>query len=836
MTKAKAKKPRVHLICNAHLDPVWQWRWEEGCAEAISTFRNAARLLSEHDKLIFNHNEAVLYRWVKSYDPRLFKEIQKLVEEGRWFVSGGWFLQPDLNLPGTESLIRQVAEGLRFFREHFQARAKVAYNFDSFGHGGGLPQILRLAGYEMYIHMRPQHPDLILPSDLYRWRGLDGTEINCLRISVGLYHTEYWNIEQRLQEGTEMALRLNRDVPVFWGIGNHGGGPTREDLKRIDSFAQKEERVEIIHSTPDLFYEAVKEDLKSAPVFAGDLQRVFTGCYTSLSRVKRQAQLSLGKIVQAEVLSACCWWLFGQEYPQEELDEAWRAHLFNDFHDVISGTCVEPVERDALDLYGRASESARRISLAAAAAFNAQGFNQCLSPDSGLPLTILNSNPGITKVPVEVEGMISHRPKSTAAWHLRAFEPSGKQIPCQEEQPESLLPFNKWRQKVIFISELPGVGFKNFRLEAFEGKKKEKVGQLSLSPKQGLKFKLGKRSGLVEKLDAGQGLQCLAGPLFGALVIEDRGDSWGTGCWQYKKIQGRFKLEPESLNIIAKGPIRTVYESVFSYKKSKIVMQTISYSSWPVLEFRIHLHWNEERKLLKLSIPTLLKEKFLFCEVPGGTIKRPSDGEEHVFGRWFMVPGKLKGQDIALGVVNNGQHGLDFEDGEVRLSILRSPAYCHEQGFKLDKYPSRKFMDQGVHDIHLLLTAGKAGAVLPMLPALADWLSSPPIAYTYLPTGTIEDEEKGKDAGGKAEIERRGFFEFFSLQPENVRLLACKRSWDGEALIIRLQESCGFQAQARINLKSPEVFIRLNLKPLEIKTIRIEKSGRWQEVDLIWEI
>jgi alpha-mannosidase len=835
MKKSRARMPQVHLICNAHLDPVWQWRWEEGCAEAISTFRNAARLLREHDKLIFNHNEALLYRWVKKYDPKLFREIQNLVEQGRWSISGGWFLQPDLNLPGTESLIRQMTEGLRFFRDHFNARPRVAYNLDSFGHSPGLPQILKLAGYEMYIHMRPQHPDLILPSDLYRWCGADATEINCLRISIGLYHTEYWNIEQRLQEGTELALRLKRDVPVFWGIGNHGGGPTREDLKRIDFFAKKEERVEIIHSTPDLFYEAVKEDLKNAPLFEGDLQRIFTGCYTSLSRLKRRALQSLGQLVQAEALSACSWWLLRQEYPREELDEAWRNHLFNDFHDVITGTCVESVERDCLDLYAKASDSARRVSLASAAAFNAQGFNQCPSHDSSFPVTVLNSNTGLTTVPVEVEVMISHRPKLEGKWHLRAFEPSGKQIPCQEENPEALLPFNKWRRKLVFMSELPGVGFKNFSLEAFEAEKKERAARHSLSLKQAFKFKFGKKSGLIEKLDAGKGLQCLAGPLFEPLVIEDKGDSWGKDCWQYRKIRGHFKLEPGSMKIVAKGPIRTIWESVFSYKKSKIVMQTISYSEWPVIEFRIRVQWNEERKLLKLSIPTMLKENSLLCEVPGGMVKRQADGEEHVFGRWFMVSGKLKARDAALGVVNNGQHGLDFKDGEVRLSVLRSAAYCHEQGFKLEKYPSAKFMDQGIHDIRLLVTVGNTATVLRRLPCLADWLSSAPVSYAYLPTGTIEAKDKGKGFENRTNVKARGFFELFSLQPENVRLLACKRSWDGEALVIRVQESCGLQSQARISLKSPKVFIRLKLNPLEIKTIRIEKSGKWREADLIWE-
>ena len=182
-------KPVVHLICNAHLDPVWQWRWEEGAAEAVNTFGIAARLLDEFPDFVFNHNEAILYRWVQEYDPALFREIQRLVSAGRWCVAGGWDLQPDINMPGTEALIRHIALGRQFFRRHFGTAPRVAYNFDSFGHSGGLPQILRCAGYEMYIHMGPGAKDLKLPADLYRWQGVDGSVIAAYRIPFIAYHT-----------------------------------------------------------------------------------------------------------------------------------------------------------------------------------------------------------------------------------------------------------------------------------------------------------------------------------------------------------------------------------------------------------------------------------------------------------------------------------------------------------------------------------------------------------------------------------------------------------------------------------------------------------------------
>jgi len=288
------RRPRLHLICNAHLDPVWQWRWEEGAAEAVATFATAAALLREHPRFVFNHNEAVLYRWVERLDPGLFREIRRLVRAGRWSVSGGWHLQPDANLPGLESLVRQVIEGRRYFAARFGARPVAACNFDSFGHGGGLPQLLRLAGYTMYIHMRPQKTELELPADLYRWRGVDGSEVLALRIEVGLYHTERNNLRTRLEEAADLALSLGRDVAVFWGLGDHGGGATREDLALIDEFAGRERRVAVLHSTPDRLYTALAPLAKTAPLVTGDLQRVFTGCYTSLSRVKRRAEESLG--------------------------------------------------------------------------------------------------------------------------------------------------------------------------------------------------------------------------------------------------------------------------------------------------------------------------------------------------------------------------------------------------------------------------------------------------------------------------------------------------------------------------------------------------------------
>ncbi len=809
------KKFKVHLICNAHLDPVWQWRWEEGCAETLATFRNAVTLLEEHPHLIFNHNESVLYRWVKQYDPALFRDIQRLVKSGRWSISGGWYLQPDVNLPSTESLIRHITEGRRFFKDNFQAEPRVAYNFDSFGHSGGLPQILNRAGYKMYIHLRPQSNDLVLPADLYRWQGVNGSEVIGYRIAVGLYHTEYNNLEQRLKEGAHLAFTLKRDVPVFWGIGNHGGGATREDLKIIDQFISQNQDIDIIHSTPDQFYLAIKDLSRKAPLVKGELQRVFTGCYTSLSRIKRGAVKSLHELIQAEILRTASWWLSDQDFPVVQMATIWRNHLFNDFHDILPGTCTEPAEKDALDLYGRVSESVRQMRLCAVTALNREPSHPVY-----IPITVVNTNPALSYLPVEVECMISHRPMWSGTWHLRVSDFSGREISSQEEQPEALLPFNGWRRKLCFMAQVPAIGIARFSAQAVKGEKE----QVEMPP--ALSFTINPEDGLIHELHRDKMPNCLKGPLLKPLVVEDTGDSWGTDCSNYRNNIQDFQADPGSIQVIEKGAVRTIQQSIYTFNNSRIVMNCLTYAQWPVVEFRLRIHWNEEQKRLKLSIPTTFNANQILCEVPGGIITRPADGEEHVHGRCMLLG--TADQQWAMAIVNNGQHGYDFQNGEVRLSVLRSAAYCHEQGLTLQKYPARKYMDQGIHDIRILVTIGIRQELLDNMSALADWVNMPPVVYAHLPFGAGTDLT-AIPAGDLSEKS------FLNLDTSQIRLLACKQSWDTRALIIRLQEISGRAGKTILSLPIPDLKIPLVFKPLEIKTIRIERDGEWREADLIWE-
>ncbi len=217
----------IHLLCNAHLDPVWLWQSQSGMAEAVSTFRVAADFAERFDGFVFNHNESLLYEWVEEFEPQLFERIKALVKRGRWHIMGGWYLQPDCLMPTGESLIRQIEVGRGYFSEKFGIEPKTAINFDSFGHSRGLVQILKKCGYDSYIFMRPH--DIVKERD-FIWQGYDGSEIIGHNTNDG-YNTNKGAAVEKIKNCLENSYP--GDNLILWGIGNHGGGPSEVDLNDI---------------------------------------------------------------------------------------------------------------------------------------------------------------------------------------------------------------------------------------------------------------------------------------------------------------------------------------------------------------------------------------------------------------------------------------------------------------------------------------------------------------------------------------------------------------------------------------------------------------------------
>ncbi|KPL13298.1 MAG: hypothetical protein AMS23_04260 [Bacteroides sp. SM1_62] len=277
---------RFHMIGHTHIDPVWLWPWTEGVSVVHSTFRSALDRMNETDDFCFTAGSAQFYEWVAENEPAMLAEIRKRVDEGRWNIVGGWWVEPDANMPSGEALVRQGLYGQLTLQRLLGHRAKVAANPDSFRHAETLPQILKLQGMENYIFMRPGPHEKSLPADLFWWEGADGTRVLTYRIQFS--YNDVGPVKNRI----EKILETCQDQPMksfmaYYGAGDHGGGATRENIRSIEALKVEKDAPEIFYSTTDNYFKEIRayKDQK-LPVVKDDLQHHAVGCYTAESAIK----------------------------------------------------------------------------------------------------------------------------------------------------------------------------------------------------------------------------------------------------------------------------------------------------------------------------------------------------------------------------------------------------------------------------------------------------------------------------------------------------------------------------------------------------------------------
>lgn len=444
--QVKAMK-KIHLVANAHLDPVWLWRWQEGCSEALSTFRTVREMTDEFDGFIFNHNESILYEWVKENSPELFEKIRQAVEEGKWHIMGGWYLQPDCNMPSGESMIRNIEKGRRFFKEEFGKVPATAINFDSFGHSRGLVQILKKAGYDSYLVCRPGKNEFAFEEQDFLWEGLDGSVINVHRSDEN-YNSVWGHAAEELTKF--LPEKENEDVTLFlWGVGDHGGGPSRKDLRDLKELIEKDGNYCMIHSTPEAYFEELRSFKKELPRVTAGLNPVAQGCYTSQIRIKQKHRELENEIYATEKMAAAAQAFCGKEYPQKAFEDAVQALLFSEFHDALPGSGSPLVEEDTLRLLDYGLEIMSRTKHYAALAL-AQGEERVKEGTS----TILFFNPH----PYDITGVFACEtglPKQN--WTTDFMYPhvvfNGEEIPAQAEKECSNFNLD-WRKKIVVQATL----------------------------------------------------------------------------------------------------------------------------------------------------------------------------------------------------------------------------------------------------------------------------------------------------------------------------------------------------------------------------------------------
>ena len=276
----------VHMIGNAHLDPVWLRDWRAGLDAAIATWRSAAYLLDAFPEFVFTRGESWIHEQIERVDPPLFERIKRFVEANRWQLVNGWYVQPDCNFPTAEAFLKQIEIGQAYFRQHFGRTATVGYNVDSFGHAAILPNLLASTGYDSYVFMRPMANECELAANLFRWQSPAGGEVLAYRIPVG-YTTRVDDLREHIEQTLADRPSEVDHVMCFFGVGNHGGGPTRKQIEFIIENRNGFENAELVFSHPRAFFDAILADKDKLPVVEGELQYNAIGFYSGLRSFKR---------------------------------------------------------------------------------------------------------------------------------------------------------------------------------------------------------------------------------------------------------------------------------------------------------------------------------------------------------------------------------------------------------------------------------------------------------------------------------------------------------------------------------------------------------------------
>ena len=823
-------KQNIHLICNAHIDPVWLWEWQEGAAEVISTFRTAAELCEENETFIFNHNEVTLYKWVAEYEPALFKRIGKLVKAGRWHIMGGWYLQPDCNMPSGESFVRQILLGRNYFKKHFNVEPKTAINFDPFGHTRGLVQIMAKTGYDSYLFGRPDQNDCPLPADEFVWVGYDGSEIMAHRFEMPY--------NSRLGKAREKVEKYIVDHPegdlltVLWGVGNHGGGPSKFDLKRINKLIAQTKDRNILHSTPEAYFKQLSRIKHKLPKYKKDLNPWAVGCYTSQIRIKqKQRQLeneiySTEKMVSAAVVQGL------MRYPQQDFKEALHDLMVGQFHDILPGSSIQPVEEAALRMLDHGLEIMSRVK---ARTFFALSSGQPKAKEGIIPILVYNPHPYKVKQLIECEFQLPDIAEPDVFNRIDVYH-KGRIIPSQVEQEISNLAA-EWRKRVAFIAEIEPNQITRFDCKPQLVKKKPRPklrqhnGKITFRTSD-IEVIINTKTGFVDRYRI-KGVDYTGKNAFEPIVIKDNEDSWGMTCRSFRDLEGRFKLMSkkagtkfsgvqqkllDSVRVIEDGDARSVIEAVFSYGDSFICQRYKLPKTGTEIEVETRVYWNEKDKMLKLSVPIANKECEYLGQVAYGVGELPVNGDEAVAQKWVAAISRKS--NTALTCINDGTYGSSFSQDGLRLTLLRSPAYsCHPHQDKLMLIADRCMprIDQGERIFRFWFNAGRIRERLNRIDREALVKNEEVFVLSFFPSG---DGKKPQPLA--------------VLSDDVVQITTIKKAQNNNDLIVRLFEPTGFKRSTVLSLPALRKRIKVNMTAFEIKTFRINpKTGKHIEVNLL---
>jgi alpha-mannosidase len=856
------KQFSVAAVGNSHIDMAWLWPWTETVEVVRDTFGTALQLMREYPDFKFTASAAQAYEWIEEKYPAMFREIQQRVKEGRWEVVGGMWVEPDLNMPDGESLVRQILYGKRYFQQKFGKDINIGWNPDSFGYNWQLPQIYKRSGIDYFVTQKLLWASEFtkFPYRLFWWQAPDGSRLLTYFPSdyanqidpqkMARDSATYGPMMWKYNGGTNSAPAGGLDTMYLYGVGDHGGGPTRVDLDTALRW-QKSDLVypQINFSTATQYFvdlEKNKNELK-IPTWDGELYfQYHRGVQTTQSEEKRGNRQNEELVLNAEKLVSIET-LFGASWPQQNFDTVWKDILFNQFHDILPGSGIHINYVDAARKYEVASRIDNDMIHA--------GLTDLALRVNSPSVSVLVFNPLSWTRTGEVEVDVQ-LPADTR--RLRLEDSDG---PVLYRVIRSN-PANNWTRVRILAKNVPATGYKLIKvisegpgsqageqtpiLSATSDSLENDFVRLKVDPKTGCITSLYDKRSNTEALAlpvqsegspaaSPDGLPC--GNLLQAFVDKPkRWDAWNIDADFVK--QHWDLMQADEVKLVESSPLRAVIRVKHHFQQSSFVQDITMYPGMPRVDVHMQADWHEQHILLKVAFAVSARNDKATFEIPYGSVERPTTRNTPAEKAQFEVPA-LRWADISdathgFSLLNDSKYGYDAKDNVLRLSLLRSPIWPDPE------------TDQGHHEFTYSL-----------YPHGGTWREAMTVHQGYELNYPLTAVTTGQHPG-PLPAERS----FFGTAEDNVVITAIKKQapqqpvqaiYDGQprtvhpeegALIIRFYEWAGKKgdihlqlpqtgvaawemnlmevAQSPLSLAADPEVLTVPTNPYEIKTVKVQ--------------
>jgi alpha-mannosidase len=806
---------KIYLLGHAHLDLAWLWPVSETWDAAQKTFESVLKLQEDFPELIFCHSTPALYAWVEEHRPDLFKAIQAQVAARRWEVIGGMWVEPELNLIAGESIVRQLLYGQRYIQEKFGKLSTVVWVPDSFGFCATLPQFFANAGIEYFVTQKLRWNDTTkFDYGAFWWRSPDGSEVfSLMSAPIGEAIDPLKMASYSLEWQTQTNLLYSLWLP---GVGDHGGGPTRDMLETAQRWQKSPFFPELEFTTAQKYLEQVRAEDRSQesgvrsyspppsfPTWNDELYLEFhRGCYTTHADQKRWNRLCEGLLYQAELFATLATVSCGVTYPKAEIEAAWKQVLFQQFHDILPGSSITQVYVDALPQWQEVEQVGTKIlqeSLLAIASHIT--LPEPPQPNS-LPIFVFNS---LNWQRSEVVSVTLPSP-ATATQEWQVYDVSGKQLVSQLSEPSTLL---------FLATEIPPVGYCLFWLsptpctDAING-----VSTAPLLPDWILENEFlravinpdtGDLSSVFDKIYQREILSGAGNQLQG---FKDSGQYWD--AWNIDPNYAQHPLPSTnliSIQWLEQGPVQSCVRVVRQLGESEFCQDYILQAGSPVLKISSRVNWQETHILVKAAFPLNVEADFATYEIPCAAIRRSTKPEtpaeqakwEVPALRWADLTGETNEGLYGISLLNDCKYGYDSQPNQLRLTLLRSSSWPDAeadrgwQEFTYALYPHVNSWESA----HTVRRGYELN--IPLQVIVNPLTSQREVAKEDSFTANFSQEETPRTSSnsGLSPLDRLSFLD---LSAENLILMALKPAEnDPQQIILRCYESHGKTAELSLH-------------------------------------